>query len=75
MAHDTTRLAALGAERAKLAAKLKAITPELHGEIIAARAANVGTVEVARLARLTRDAVRQIVNKRGMAEHHEKETA
>ena len=63
MTHDTARLVALGRQRADLAAKLAALTPEFHAEILTAHAAGIGTVEVARLAGVTRDAVRQLVNR------------
>lgn len=64
MPHDTTRLANLGNERAKLTAKLETNRPQLHAEVLAAHDGGIGTVEIARLAGITRDAVRQIINKR-----------
>lgn len=68
MTYDTTRLAALGAERAPLVARVKELTPALHEEMLAAKAAGVGTVEIAALAQITRDAARQLFNKHGSPE-------
>jgi hypothetical protein len=67
MAHDTTRLQELGEEQARLRARLAEITPEFHREIYAARDAGIGPVEVARLGRVTRDAVGQLMTKRDRA--------
>jgi len=62
VAYDTSRLAELGAERTELTEKLAANRPEWLAEILAASKAGVGTVEIARLAGVTRDAVRQLLN-------------
>jgi DNA-binding transcriptional MerR regulator len=67
MAHDTSRLQSIGAERAQLAARLKEITPGFHEEIFAALDAGIGPVEVARQAGISRDAVAQLVRKRDAA--------
>jgi DNA-directed RNA polymerase specialized sigma24 family protein len=68
MTYDTKMLAALGTLRSDLATRLAALTPQLHAEIYAAHDAGVGTVEIARLAGITRDAVRQLINRRARVE-------
>lgn len=60
--YDARRLAELGAERTELTERLAKNRPEWLAQILAAKAAGVGTVEIARLAGITRDAVRQLLN-------------
>jgi hypothetical protein len=63
MPHSAEHLEALGMQREELTTKLDANRRDLHAAILAAHHAGVGTVEIARLAHITRDAVRQIINK------------
>jgi hypothetical protein len=63
MTYDQNRLDTLGLRRARREAEATTDRPELHAQILAAAAAGVGVVEIARRASMTRDGVRQIVNK------------
>lgn len=65
MEYDSTELDKLGTEREKLTKAVAINRPKLHAEILAAYDGGIGTVEIARRAKVTRDAVRQLLNKNG----------
>lgn len=60
MSYDTSNLARLGKQRAKLLEQLEANRVELHAEIVDAREAGVPQDTVSLLAKVTRETVRTV---------------